>query len=79
MIAARSGGERLHRVFRRCRRGGLDFFAVRLGIRPADTEHPYGHRRAGNLAALGEAAILYAGGTFIVIEAIVRPTRVAPS
>ena len=36
----------------------LTFFAVRLGGRPADPEHPYGHRRAENLGALGEAAIL---------------------
>lgn len=56
----------------------LTFFAIRLGVRPADVEHPYGHRRAENLAALGEAAILYAGGTFIVIEAIVRLTAGGP-
>ncbi|HTP18582.1 MAG TPA: cation diffusion facilitator family transporter [Solirubrobacteraceae bacterium] len=52
----------------------LTFFAIRLGVRPADIEHPYGHRRAENLASLGEAAILYAGGIFIVIEGIVRLT-----
>ncbi|HEY1420704.1 MAG TPA: cation diffusion facilitator family transporter [Candidatus Dormibacteraeota bacterium] len=50
----------------------LTFFAIRLGVRPADTEHPYGHRRAENLGALGEAAILAGGGIFIVIEAISR-------
>src|ERR1700720_3259024 len=43
---------------------GLTFFAVRLGGRPADPEHPYGHRRAENLGALGEAGILLAGGAF---------------
>src|SRR5438270_12983695 len=48
----------------------LTFFAVRLGGRPADPEHPYGHRRAENLGALGEAAILLAGGAFVAIEAI---------
>jgi cation diffusion facilitator family transporter len=52
----------------------LTFFAIRLGVRPADLDHPYGHRRAENLAALGEAAILYGGGIFIVVEAIVRLT-----
>ena len=46
--------------------------AIRLGGRPADREHPYGHRRAENLAALGEAAILSGGGVFVVIEAIRR-------
>ncbi|HYM54234.1 MAG TPA: cation diffusion facilitator family transporter, partial [Solirubrobacteraceae bacterium] len=48
----------------------LTFFAVRLGGRPADPEHPYGHRRAENLGALGEAAILLAGGLIVAVEAI---------
>jgi cation diffusion facilitator family transporter len=48
----------------------LTFFAIRLGLRPADADHPYGHRRAENLGALGEAAILTGGGIFIVTEAI---------
>jgi cation diffusion facilitator family transporter len=50
----------------------LTFFAVRLGRRPADPEHPYGHRRAENLGALGEAAILLAGGLIVSAEAIVH-------
>jgi cation diffusion facilitator family transporter len=52
----------------------LMVFAVRLGGRPADTNHPYGHRRAENLAALGEAAILTGGGIVVVVEAIGRLT-----
>src|ERR1700726_2583036 len=48
----------------------LTFFAVRLGGRPADPEHPYGHRRAENLGALGEAAILLAGAIFVAAEAL---------
>jgi cation diffusion facilitator family transporter len=48
----------------------LTFFAIRIGRRPADMQHPYGHRRAENLAALGEAAILAGGGIFVVGEAI---------
>ena len=50
----------------------LTFFAVRLGGRPADFEHPYGHRRAENLGALGEAAILLGGGVLVTVEAIAR-------
>jgi cation diffusion facilitator family transporter len=50
----------------------LTFFAVRLGGRPADPEHPYGHRRAENLGALGEAAILLAGGVLVAVEAAVH-------
>jgi cation diffusion facilitator family transporter len=48
----------------------LTFFAVRLGGRPADPEHPYGHRRAENLGALGEAAILLGGGLIVTVEAL---------
>jgi len=48
----------------------LTFFAVRLGRQPADPEHPYGHARAENLGALGEAGILLAGGVIVAVEAI---------
>jgi cation diffusion facilitator family transporter len=52
----------------------LTFFAIRFAVRPADRDHPYGHRRAENLGALGEATILTCGGVFIVVEAIIRLT-----
>ena len=52
----------------------VTFFAVRLGSRPADESHPYGHRRAENLSALAEATILLAGGIIVVVEAISRLT-----
>ena len=48
----------------------LTFFAVRLAGRPADRGHPYGHRRAENLGALGEAGILVAGAVIVSAEAI---------
>jgi cation diffusion facilitator family transporter len=51
---------------------GLTFFAVGLGGRPADFDHPYGHRRAENLGALGEAALLLGGGVLVAIDAIGR-------
>jgi cation diffusion facilitator family transporter len=50
----------------------VTLYAIRLGGRPADAEHPYGHRRAENLSALAEATILLAGGTVVVVEAIGR-------
>jgi cation diffusion facilitator family transporter len=50
----------------------LTFFAIRLGGRPADESHPFGHRRAENLAALGEASILTGGGIVVVVEAVHR-------
>jgi cation diffusion facilitator family transporter len=52
----------------------LTLSAIRLSGRPADFEHPYGHRRAENLAALGEAAILIGGGIVVIVEAISRLT-----
>ena len=52
----------------------LTVFAIRLGDRPADANHPYGHRRAENLAGLGEAAILAGGGLVVVVAAIGRLT-----
>jgi cation diffusion facilitator family transporter len=48
----------------------LTFAAIKLGGRPADAEHPYGHRRAENLAALAEAAIIAAGGLIVTFEAV---------
>jgi cation diffusion facilitator family transporter len=48
----------------------LTFFAVRLGRQPADPEHPYGHGRAENLGALGEAGILLVGGLVVAVEAV---------
>ena len=48
----------------------LTFFAVRLGGRPADRGHPYGHRRAENLGALGEASILLGGALLVTVEAV---------
>ena len=53
----------------------LTFLAIRLGGRPPDADHPYGHRRAENLGALGEAAILTGGGVFIVVEAVGQLTH----
>lgn len=50
----------------------VTLFAVRFGDRPADKEHPYGHGKFENVAALGEAALLLllAGG--VAVEAVGR-------
>jgi cation diffusion facilitator family transporter len=34
----------------------LTFFAIRVADRPADSGHPYGHRKAEHQAALGEGS-----------------------
>ncbi|MSW49821.1 MAG: cation diffusion facilitator family transporter [Actinobacteria bacterium] len=48
----------------------LTLLAIRLAIKPADGDHNYGHRRAENIAALGEAAIVFVGGLIIGFEAV---------
>jgi cation diffusion facilitator family transporter len=50
----------------------LTLVAVRFSSRPADLEHPYGHRRAQNLAALGESVIIAAAAALVTSEAIRR-------
>jgi cation diffusion facilitator family transporter len=52
----------------------LTFFAVRVAMRPADRDHPYGHGKAEYLSALGESVILIAASLAIATESIVRLT-----
>lgn len=49
---------------------GLTLYAVRLADKPPDREHPYGHGRAENLAALAEAGVLVALGGVLAVEAV---------
>jgi len=46
--------------------------AVRTSRKPADTEHPYGHGRAENLAAFAEGILLLVTAVLIAFEAIRR-------
>lgn len=50
----------------------LAFFAVRVADQPPDAEHPYGHGKVENLAALGETLILLGTCGWIIFEAIRR-------
>src|SRR5687768_3970173 len=56
----------------------ITWLAVRIGDRPPDTSHPYGHGKFENLAALAEAALLLllAGG--VTVEAITRIRAAEP-
>jgi cation diffusion facilitator family transporter len=56
----------------------LTFFAVRVALRPADREHPYGHGKAEHLSALGEGIILIVASVAIVVESVVRLAGRAP-
>ena len=50
----------------------LTFFAVSVAVRPADRGHPWGHGKAQNLAALGEAGFLILLSVGIAVVAILR-------
>jgi cation diffusion facilitator family transporter len=50
----------------------LTVWAVGVAERPPDPQHPYGHGKAQNLSALGEAAILVLAAAWIAVAAIVR-------
>jgi cation diffusion facilitator family transporter len=50
----------------------LTFFAVSVAVRPADRSHPFGHAKAQNLAALGEAVFLIGASLVIGGFAIAR-------
>ncbi len=46
----------------------LILFALRISAKPPDEDHPYGHGRAEQLAALFSALSLLAAGAFIVVH-----------
>ena len=50
----------------------LTFLALRVAVRPADRDHPYGHGKAEHLAALGEGGFLVLASAFIAIQALTR-------
>jgi cation diffusion facilitator family transporter len=50
----------------------LAFVSVRIGARPADAGHPYGHGRAETVAAGFQGALIGIGGVFIVVSAVRR-------
>ncbi len=50
----------------------LTYLAVRIGDRPPDRVHQYGHGKVESVAALGETALLFLTGAWIVYEAVQR-------
>lgn len=50
----------------------LTLFAVRVAVRPADEEHPFGHMKAEHLSALAEGSVLAIASLAIVAEAVSR-------
>jgi cation diffusion facilitator family transporter len=56
----------------------LTFLALRVAVRPADEDHPYGHGKAEHLAALGEATFLVLASAFIGVQAVGRLVEGSP-
>ena len=50
----------------------ITFLAVVVATRPADEEHPFGHGKVENIAAVVQAALIFTAGGLIVYSAIRR-------
>lgn len=51
---------------------GLNFFAVRHALTPADNEHRFGHGKAEPLSALGQSAFIAGSAVLVAVEAASR-------
>jgi cation diffusion facilitator family transporter len=51
---------------------GIAYAGVRAASRPADEDHPYGHERSENLAALVEGLLVLVAGGAVAFEAVRR-------
>lgn len=50
----------------------ITFFAVRIAVKPADREHPFGHGKVENVAAVVQAILIFTAGSLIIYSAITR-------
>jgi cation diffusion facilitator family transporter len=50
----------------------LTYFAVRIGAKPADDKHPYGHGKIEAVAALIETGLLFVVAVYVGVEALGR-------
>ena len=50
----------------------LNLFAVRLALRPADDNHPFGHGKAESLSALAQSAFIGGSAVFLLLNAVER-------
>ena len=52
----------------------LTLFAVRIAIKPADEDHPFGHGKVENVSATAQAILIFAAGGLIIYSAVRRIT-----
>jgi cation diffusion facilitator family transporter len=50
----------------------ITFLAIRVASKPADTEHPFGHGKAENIAAIVQAVLIFLAGGSIIYTAVQR-------
>ena len=50
----------------------VTFFAIRIAIKPADGEHPFGHGKVENIAAIVQAILIFTAGGLIIYSAVNR-------
>ncbi|MBN1692833.1 MAG: cation transporter [Dehalococcoidales bacterium] len=51
---------------------GVTFLAVHIAAKPADAEHPFGHGKAENIAAIIQAILIFVAGGTIIYSAVTR-------
>ncbi len=50
----------------------ITFYAIKIAAKPADKEHPFGHGKVENIAAVGQATLIFTAGGLIIYAAIHR-------
>lgn len=50
----------------------VTFLAIRIAVKPADGEHPFGHGKVENVAAIVQAILIFSAGGLIIYSAIRR-------
>jgi cation diffusion facilitator family transporter len=50
----------------------VTFMAIRIATKPADYEHPFGHGKAENMAAIAQAILIILAGSSIIYSAVRR-------
>ncbi|OGO42300.1 MAG: cation transporter, partial [Chloroflexi bacterium RBG_16_58_8] len=50
----------------------ITFLAIRVASKPADAEHPFGHGKAENIAAIVQAVLIFLAGGSIIYTAVQR-------
>lgn len=51
---------------------GINFFAVRYALMPADDDHPFGHTKAEGIAALVQSAFILGSTALLLLQVIER-------